>query len=159
MEIFFFFLTKQTLLWPWVRVLPSRSYSNRELAWEAHMLPPNTSITFRLSTVVSQVLPRSLRPGAPDSSPLRSQFFRSACGSGCGFGLSGRTPFKMVSHCLLFFFHLFFSWQRLSASGAPASWLVGRASPSPGTHQFIDRFAKPPLNNRLTLYLEFFKQY
>ena len=54
------------------------------------------------------VLPQSLRPGAPDSSSLTYQFFRSGCGSGCGFGLSGRAPFEMVSHCLLFFFHLFF---------------------------------------------------
>lgn len=54
------------------------------------------------------VLPRSGRPSAPDSSSLMSQFFRSGCGSGCGFGLSGRAPFEMVSHCLLFFFHLFF---------------------------------------------------
>ena len=54
----------------------------------------------------------------PDSSFLGSWLFRFEC----GFGLFHRTlVFKPRSHCLLFFFPSFFSWQRLSASGTPAS--------------------------------------
>lgn len=159
MEFFvFFFLAKQTLLWPWVRALPSRSCSNQEMGWEAHVLPPNMPIIFRLRTVVSQVLLRSLRPGAPDSSSLMSQFFRSGCGFGCGFGLSGRAPFKMVSHSLLFFFHLFFLGSGYLLLGCQPLDLFDGHLLLQG-HISLYRFANPPLNNRLTLYLEFFKQY
>ena len=135
-----------------------QSCSNWELGWEAHVLPPNMSIIFRLSSVVSQVLLRSLRPGAPDSSSLRSQFFRSGCGFGCGFDLYVRAPFKIVSHCLLFFFHLFFLGSGCLLLGCQPLDLFDGHLLLQG-HISLYRFAKPPLNNRLTLYLEFFKQY